>query len=92
MTLKYFGFIVLFLKNVFVVVFLLGRWPIQAGTFSVSEPSGTMLAKDAGRHRFVIKTENYYAFDPAMGLMSVFLILCRPYLLVNNFIFFGHLL
>jgi len=29
------------------------RWQIQAGTSSVSEPSGTMLAKDAGRHRCV---------------------------------------
>lgn len=31
------------------------RWQIQAGTSNVSEPSGTMLAKDAGRHRWVIE-------------------------------------
>lgn len=35
-------------------LFFLFRWWIQADTFSVWEPSGTMLARDAGKHRCVI--------------------------------------
>lgn len=46
------------------------RWQIQAGTSSISEPSGTMLAKDAGRHRCVwLQTENCNYIDAAVDLM-----------------------
>lgn len=40
--------------HIYVILF---RWQIQADTSSISEPSGTMQAKAAGRHRCVCRIE-----------------------------------